>query len=145
MNLHDEIEKTFRTTEGQKKALKRLELSKLKDLLFYLPRDYSDTSNLRLIRDISTGDTITLYGKVSGLKTKKSFRTKIPMAEGVLEDETGKIKLIWFNQAYIAKMLKPGQMITVTGKVSSSKGGLQMTNPEVNENVQELCACDYDN
>ena len=52
------------------------------------------------------------------------------MAEATVEDSTGKIKVIWFNQPYIAKMLPEGAFVKVDGKVSERKGELYLTNPE---------------
>lgn len=130
MKLADTLESQFRLTAPQKTALKKLGLEKVRDLLFYFPTRYSDISQIKLIRDLVPGDIATVYGEVSGLKTKKAFRTKIPMAEGAIDDGTGKLKITWFNQAYIAKMLHNGQKVSLTGKISDSKYGLTMQNPE---------------
>ena len=130
MQLTDKIEKSFRLMEAQKKALKKLGLETLKDLLFYFPVRYSDMSEIKAIKDLSDGDVATVYGEVSGLKTKKAFKSKMPMAEGYISDGTGKIKVTWFRQAYIAKMLHDGQKVSLTGKVSDSKYGLTLQNPE---------------
>jgi ATP-dependent DNA helicase RecG len=130
MQLHDTLESQFRLSPEQKKALKRLSLVTVRDLLFYFPARYSDMSEIKLVRDLVDGDTATVYGEISGLKTKKSFRGGIPMAEGALDDGTGKLKIRWFNQAYIAKMLRDGQRVSLTGKVSDGKYGLTMQNPE---------------
>ena len=99
-------------------------------MLFYFPVRYSDMSEVKMIRDLLPGDIATIYGEVSGLKTKKAFKSKIPMAEGVVDDGSGKLKVMWFNQAYIAKMLHDGQKVSLTGKVADSKYGLTMQNPE---------------
>ena len=47
-----------------------------------------------------------------------------------VEDGTGKIKVVWFNQPYIAKMLPEGAFVKAEGKVSERKGELYLTNPE---------------
>lgn len=130
MHLSDAIENSFRLSPVQKRALERLGLEKIKDLILYFPQRYSDISEVKLIRDLEPGEIATIYGEISKLKTKKSFKSKMPMAEGVINDGTGKIKITWFNQAYLAKMLKDGQKITLTGKVSDGKYGLSMHNPE---------------
>jgi len=130
MNLTDTLESQFRLTKDQKSALLRLGLTTIRDLLFYFPARYSDISQIKLIRDLIPGDIATVYGEVSKLKTKKAFRTKIPMAEGIIDDGTGKLKITWFNQAYIAKMLRDGQKVSLTGKIADNKYGLTMQNPE---------------
>ena len=103
MELHDKLEEKFRLDVNQKKALNRLKIFSVADLLQHYPVRYSDISEVKNISELIPGDMATVYGKVSKLKTKKSFRTKIPMAEGEVEDLSGKIKITWFNQAYLPR------------------------------------------
>jgi ATP-dependent DNA helicase RecG len=130
MELRDKIEDKFRLDINQKKALHRLKLFSISDLLFHFPVRYSDISEVKKIADLIPGDVATIYGKVSKLKTKKAFRSKISMAEGEIEDLSGKIKITWFNQAYLAKMIKEGENVKLTGKVTQGKGGIYLANPE---------------
>jgi len=130
MNLADKLELKFKLDEKQKKALKKLNLFSVSDLLFHFPVRYSDISEVKKIIELTAGETATVYGQVSNLKTKKAFRSKIPMAEGEIADLSGKIKIIWYNQAYLAKMIHPGQNVKLTGKVTKSKHGLYLANPE---------------
>ncbi|MBP6866339.1 MAG: ATP-dependent DNA helicase RecG [Candidatus Pacebacteria bacterium] len=130
MKLADKLENHFRLDESTKKALARLGLFSVADLLFYFPVRYSDISQVKKIIDLAPGETATVFGKVSGLKTKKAWKSKIPMAEGYIEDMSGKIKIIWFNQAYLAKMLKNGEVVKMTGRVTESKSGTYLANPE---------------
>ncbi|HPS21247.1 MAG TPA: ATP-dependent DNA helicase RecG [Candidatus Paceibacterota bacterium] len=131
MELHDKLEEKFRLDINQKKALKRLGLFSVRDLLYHFPVRYSDISTLKKISDLIPGEVATVYGKISKLKTRKAFKSKIPMGEGEIEDLSGKIKIIWFNQAYLAKMIKNGENVKITGKVTQSKNGLYLANPEV--------------
>ncbi len=130
MELHDKLEAKFRLDVNQKRALNRLKLFSVSDLLFHFPVRYSDISQIKKIADLIPGDTATVFGKVSKLKTKKSFRSRIPMAEGEISDLSGKIKIIWFNQAYLAKMIHDNDTVKLTGKVTKSKQGLYLANPE---------------
>src|SRR3989338_7726733 len=130
MELHDKLEIKFRLDVNQKRALRRLKLFSVSDLLFHFPVRHSDISEVKRVADLISGDMATVYGKVSKLKTKKSFRSRIPMAEGEIEDLSGKIKIIWFNQAYLAKMLRDGENVKLTGKVTAGKQGIYLANPE---------------
>ncbi len=130
MQLHDRLEEKFRLDINQKRALHKLKLFSVSDLLFHFPIRYSDISEVKKISDLVGGDMATVYGKVSKLKTKKSFRSKISMAEGEIEDLSGKIKITWFNQAYLAKMIKDGENVKLTGKVTKGKNGIYLANPE---------------
>jgi ATP-dependent DNA helicase RecG len=133
MQLTDKIEVHFRLDISQKKALARLNLITVRDILYYFPSRYTDISEVRHINTLEAGETATILGTLSKLKTKKSFKSKIPMGQALLSDITGSINIIWFHQPYLAKMLKDGATVRVTGKVSDSKTyGLTLTNPQIN-------------
>jgi RecG-like helicase len=80
MNMHltDRLDSHFRILEPQKKALARLGIATVRDILYYFPVRYTNVSEIKLARDVSAGDTVTLYGRIGKLKTKKAFRSKMP-------------------------------------------------------------------
>jgi len=119
-------------SDAHTKGLARLGINTVYDLLYYFPVRYSDVAAVRLIDQLQQGETVTLSGTLSGLKTKKGWKSKIPMAEAVLQDVTGEtIKIVWFNQAYMAKMIPQNTPVQLTGKVSMGKNGKPyLTNPE---------------
>lgn len=134
MYLNDNIESHFRIDQNQKKALAKLGVNKVSDLLYYFPSRYTDISEFRHINTLKDGDHATIIGKISNLKTKKGFKSKIPMGQAVITDLTGKINIVWFHQPYLAKMLRDGSTVRVTGKITESKSyGLTLTNPEINK------------
>ncbi len=134
MQLHDTIESRFRLNPVQKKALQKLKLNLIFDLLYYFPSRYTDISQIRQINTIEAGEKVTILGNISELKTSKSFKNKIPMGQATLTDLTGSIKIVWFHQPYLAKMIKEGTTVRVTGKISESKNyGLSLTNPEIDK------------
>lgn len=133
MELNDKIENHFRIDQNQKKALSRLGLILIKDLICYFPSRYSDISEIRYINTLKDGENVTILGKISKLETKKSFKSKIPMGQAVVCDITGNIKIVWFHQPYLAKMIKEGTSVKITGKVSKNQYGLSITNPEISK------------
>src|ERR1041384_706145 len=108
MQLTDPLREHFRILPVQEKALKRLKLETIEDLLYYFPRSYGDTAEVTSIDKLEKGHTAVIFGQISGLKTKKAFHRRIPMAEASVKDDTGSIKIIWFHQAYLAKMISEG-------------------------------------
>lgn len=131
MNLADKLIDNFRLSAAQEKGLKKLGILTVKDLLYYFPSRYDNAANVSTISNLNKGDTAVVFGTISELKTSKAFRKKIPMAQGVVEDNTGKIKIIWFHQAYLAKMIAENSFVRVEGKVSERKGSLYFSNPKV--------------
>lgn len=130
MNLDDKLIDHLRITELQRKALKRLNIETIRDLFYHFPARYSDISKVTSIAELVPGEVATIVVRVVKAETKKGWKSKIPMAEAVLEDATGKITAIWFHQAYIAKMLPVGKTVTLTGRPTESKSGLYLANAE---------------
>jgi len=137
MDLNSPIENNFRLMELQKKALKKLGIKTIEDLLYYFPVRYGDTSEKRNIGELVVGEKAVIFGKISGLKISKGFKSKIAMAQAQIEDETGKIKAVWFHQPYIAKMIHEGAFVRADGKVSERKGELYLSNPKI-ETIAKL-------
>jgi len=135
MELKDKLEIKFRLDVNQKKALHRLKLFSVYDLLSHFPVRYSDITEIKQITELVTGETATVYGRVSKLKTKKGYHSKIPMGEAEIEDLSGKIKITWFHQAYLAKMIHDGETVKLTGKVTESKYGKYLANPEFEKSI----------
>ncbi len=133
MQLSDELVKHFRILEKERTALARLGLKTVRDILYYFPVRYTHVSEIKLIRDAVAGDSVTIYGRISKLKTKKAFKSKMPMGEAVVEDSSGSMPVIWFNQAYMAKMVHEGDMVELSGRVAEGKHGLFLSNPELKE------------
>lgn len=131
MQLNDSIEKSFRLIEPQKKALKKLGVETIKDLLYHFPNRYGDTATANSIDSLESGMDATIYGQIKKLDTGKTFRGRVPRATGTLEDETGTIKVTWFRQPYIAKMIKEDSLVKVTGKVTLYNDKLSLNNPKV--------------
>src|SRR3989344_6060753 len=130
MQLQDKLETKFRLNPNQKRALNRLKLFSVADLLFHFPVRYSHISEIKPINQLVAGEYATVYGKFWSPDIKRGYKSKILRAEGEVIDETGKIKVFWFNQAYMAKMIHSGQFVEFTGKVMESKRGKYLANPE---------------
>ncbi|HHT9155500.1 MAG TPA: ATP-dependent DNA helicase RecG [Candidatus Tripitaka sp. YC43] len=115
---------------GPKRAelLGRLGLLTPQDLLYFLPRDYQDRSQITPIKDVKFGSTATVKGTVLdvGLKPTRGRRT---LLEVLVDDHTGTIAATWFNQPFLAEKFRKGQEVLLHGKIGSYKY-LQIVNPE---------------
>ena len=130
MELSDKLETKFRLDENQKRALRKLNLFSVADLLFHFPARYAHISEIKPINQLVVGEYATVYGRFWSPDIKRGYKSKVLRAEGEVTDETGKIKVVWFNQAYVAKMIHSGQFVEFTGKVMESKRGKYLVNPE---------------
>ncbi len=119
--LHGVGKKTMQT-------LKRKKINNIFDLLWRLPKTYTDRSLTSKINDIQIGKIYTL--KV--IPTKYIFPRVRNLPNRVnCQDETGKIDCVFFNsyEGYIRKILPLNEEITVSGKISFFKNKYQITNP----------------
>ena len=131
MNLKDTLITRFRLGSEQQKALKRLGLITIEDLLFHLPVRYENISDVQSVGSLVKGQEAVVYGQLTGLKTRKAWKSKVPIGEAYVEDGSAKIKVMWFNQPYIAKMYQNGAYVKLAGKVAGSENKLYLSNPEV--------------
>lgn len=98
--------------------LKSLGLKKVWDLLFYFPYRYDDFSVISKISAIKPEEVYTIQGKIQLIKSRRSWkRRRMTITESLVKDETGTIKVIWFNQPYLDKIIQPGDEIILSGKV----------------------------
>lgn len=92
-----------------------MEVETVGDLLSIMPRRYDDYSNLVKIAYVPMGEPVTLKVKIKALKKQPTFRRRISIIKGLLEDETGSIAVTWFNQPWMLEHLKPGDEIYISG------------------------------
>ena len=138
------LKEIFRLNPLQIKALERLNIKTARDLLLYFPSRYEVAGEHRNIDELVAGENVVIFGKVLSAKTSKAWRKKIAMGEAIIEDETGKIKAVWFHQPYLAKKVAIGKFAEFRGKVAEKKRTgaaetaapeLYLTNPEVRDNL----------
>ena len=126
-----------RVKPDQKKALERLGIRTIRDLLYHFPARYEAGGPTGTITSAALGTDVTLYGTIRKPETKKSWKSKRPMAEAWLEDASGRIKLRWFSQPYMAKMLHDGMVVKATGKVTGTETSRYLANPEIDKTAIE--------
>lgn len=99
------------------KKLERLGLFNVEDLLNHFPFRYEDFSQSSQISQAKIGDTLTLQGEIWDIKnTYTKFRKVLTRA--TLNDGTGTIEIVWFNQPWLIKNILPGDKIQVSGKIA---------------------------
>ena len=131
MQLEDTLVSHFRIDTIHQKALKKLGIATVGELLYHLPARYEDISEVQSVGGLVKGQDAIVYGQLSGLKTRKAWKSKMPIAEGYVEDGSAKIQVMWFNQPYLAKMYSNGMYVKLAGKVAGTDAKLYLSNPEV--------------
>jgi ATP-dependent DNA helicase RecG len=131
MRLDSPISSISRINELHLDALKRLKLTTIRDLLFHFPTRYADSREVTATTHLEPGKAVTLYGVMEKVTVRRSFKGHIPMTEAHIADQTGVVRAVWFNQAYIGKMYPDGTKVKVSGTVQSDKKGVFLSNPSV--------------
>src|SRR6188472_727794 len=106
-DLQTPVENLYSVGPARAKLLKNLGITTLEDLIFYFPRAHNDLSKFTEIDKLKLAETANIKAKILEAKT---FRTKVrrfTLTQALVEDETGSILCVWFNQPFLAKILKP--------------------------------------
>ena len=130
MKARDPITDHFRLTAPQKAALRKLGIATVRDLLYHFPARYDTPNSRGRVSHLVHGQKVTLYGMLSKVEAKRLWKSRRPAAEGTFEDGTGRVKVLWFNQPYLAKMVPQNVMVKLTGTVAG-KDRPYITNPEI--------------
>ena len=132
MHPADPIEKHFtRLRTDQKRALTKLRIKTVHDLLYHFPARYEAAGPTGTTAGARAGAEVSLYGTIRKPDVRKTWKSRRPIAEAWLHDASGKIKLMWFNQPYIAKTLHDGMVVKATGKVTGTAEKPYLANPTI--------------
>lgn len=129
MQSHDPVRVLKGATPALVHKLNRLGIATIRDLLFHFPSRYEDFSNVKNIEDLALGEVATIQARIREIKASRAWKRKMFISEAVLEDDTGFIRAVWFNQPYLAKTFRAGDRLSVSGKLSRSPKGAYFANP----------------
>ncbi len=129
MSLDTPLSSISRIGPKFSKKLEKLGLKTVSDLLFFFPTRYQDLSQITKIDSLTTDTNCVIQGIIIRAHTHRSFRKHMAITEIVVEDDSGAIKVIWFNQPYIGKALGEGSMVNLAGKVTEDQHGMYISNP----------------
>jgi ATP-dependent DNA helicase RecG len=101
------------------------------DLLEHYPRRYVDRTQRAEIAQLSIGDEATIDAEVRSMRSRRSRDGKRAIVNGTVYDGTGLLEVVFFNQAWRERQLRPGTQVSLFGKVEQYRGKRQLTNPVV--------------
>ena len=110
----------------------RLGLHTVGDALRHYPYRYRDFSKTVPISSLRVGEEQTIRGTVDRARETRMGRGgRMRATEATISDEAGaRIRVVWFNQPYLAKQLPPGTDIALSGTVKVHRGRPSLDNPE---------------
>ena len=111
------------------RRLERLEIEKVEDLLHHVPSRYKDYKNITKIAKVQPGEVVTIQGNVNSIKNiYTSGGKKIQEAE--VENSSGNINIIWFNQIYLTRTIKKNDKYSFSGKVGEFNRKKALISPD---------------
>ena len=110
--------------------LEKIEVRSVLDLITVYPRRYIDRSKQTTITDLTVGEEGMVLVAVSKVSIRR-MRNRRSLVEVTVKDETGRMKLVFFNQPWRSKQLTEDKELIIFGRLDLYQGNKQMTNPLV--------------
>ena len=114
------------------KRLAKLGIATVGDLLLLLPFGWDEYGEPVSVAQLEDGKQATVIGTISSIAAKRTLRKRMQLTQATLLDDSGEaLRLVWFNQPYIANQLRKGDRVTVAGMVKGGGFGaeFEMRNP----------------
>jgi ATP-dependent DNA helicase RecG len=124
------VERLKGVGEKRRAALHEAGIDDVLDLLTTYPRRWIDRTNEARIADLVPGVEALVLVEVRTV-SKRLTRNRKTMVEATVGDGSGRMHVVFFNQPWRERQLRPGLAVTMYGKADVFRGGLQMTNPVV--------------
>ena len=110
--------------------LGRLDVATVRDLLHLFPRRHDDFSAVVKVSEVRPGRDCTVVADVwESRVVAQGAKGRRKDTEAVLGDDTGTIRAVWFGQQYVARTVKPGSRVVVSGKAEVFRGQPQFNSP----------------
>ncbi|HSW79934.1 MAG TPA: ATP-dependent DNA helicase RecG [Candidatus Saccharimonadales bacterium] len=125
--LHNSIESLHGIGLQTAGKLQKLGIKTVRDLIFYYPRRYDDYSVVTPIAKLFPGP-VTIRAEIKQVKGRY-VRRGMHITEAVASDDTGSVRIIWFNQPYRESTVKHGQHYYISGVFELKYQRLSIMNP----------------
>ena len=129
-NLTKEIQYVKGIGPKRAEKLNKLGIYTLKDLIYYFPRQYEDRSNVRKISQLKHDEKASIKGIIKRIDSN-SPRKGMTITRMDVRDESGFIRLVFFNQEYITRVFKSGDSILAFGKVKIENNYKELSSVEI--------------
>lgn len=125
----EELRKDIQYIKGvgprRSSQLRRLGIETVFDLLWHVPRAYFNRGNLHDIGDLKDGINANIRGIVLGTEARRS-RRGLSLFKALIQDDSGMITAVWFNQPHLPGKINTGQEIFISGRVKASYGSMDI-------------------
>ena len=117
--------------EQRAKALDKLGIRSLRDLISWFPRRYEDRTETRRVADLVPGETACVAAMVAAPPVVSHIRKGLDLVKVRAVDETGALDVTFFNQSWLKNSLRTGETYVFCGKAEGNLLRRRMANPIV--------------
>jgi len=136
----DPVTRIPRVDRGTVRRLGRLGIQTVRDLVYYFPFRYEDWSQVRKVAELRPHEQATVIGRLIAIQATRLGARGLPATEALVADDTGTLRVVWFNQPYLARTLKTGTTLVLSGRAEYFRGAKVFESPEyeVYDSTDEL-------
>jgi ATP-dependent DNA helicase RecG len=106
----------------------RLGVHTIRDLLYFFPHRHLDYSRMKKISQLAEGNEETIVANVWQVREVRLGGRR--STEAIVGDDSGNVRVVWFNNPYITKQLATNQRVVISGRLSVFKGRPVFQSPE---------------
>lgn len=128
-NLNDNIRYTKGIGEARAKALGKVGVNTLNDLIRYFPRTYEDRTKTTPIAALEPGQSACIHAMVANEPTLSRVRRGMELVKLRVADDSGFLDITYFNQSYVRGQLRKGESYIFYGKLSEDGFHRSLVNP----------------
>ena len=114
--------------DARLKCFNKLGIFSFEDLLYYFPKGYENRTVFSSIRQLQDGITVSVKAEVLDIKHKK-INPRLSITNILVSDNSGELRVTFFNKNFILKQIEIGNSYTFFGKVTKKYGYFEMSNP----------------
>lgn len=128
MDFSKEVSALFGVGAAQSKKFSRLGIETIKDFIYHFPRTYRDLSRPQKIVDLRAEEEGIIEARVLDISSHRTFRRRLNITSALVEDDSGTLPLVWFNQPFLTRVLRQGETFIFYGKLMHDRGATKYQN-----------------
>ncbi len=103
--------------------LERLGAHTVEQALWTLPWRYEDRSVITPVAELVPGATRSVCGVITRAEATRARVRRLSILDVTVQDATGIVHAVFFNQPYLEDVLKEGLRVMMSGRVAAGRGG----------------------
>ena len=133
LNLEQDIQYIKGVGPNKAKALQRLGIYTIEDMITHYPREYEDRTKPKKIAELVDGEEAFIQAICVSAVTVIRKKKNMIVYKMAIRDDTGTLVTTWYNQSYIKDKFRIGEGYNFYGKISKKYGAIEMNSPEFEE------------